>query len=93
MMDITREDGPTEGRYVARIDGQEAELVYAKAADGTLIADHTGVPPALEGRGIAHALVDRLIADARQQGFKIVPACSFVAAQFRNHPDWSDLVA
>lgn len=91
--DITREDGGSRGRYVARIDGQEAELTFARAGGGVLIADHTGVPPALEGRGIGSALVDRLVADARREGLKIVPACSFVAARFRAHPDWSDLLA
>ena len=43
---ITREDaGQRGGRYVARIDGQEAELVFSRQGD-TVTADHTGVPDA-----------------------------------------------
>jgi predicted GNAT family acetyltransferase len=55
--------------------------------------DHTGVPAALEGRGIAAALVNKVIEDARAQRFKIVPVCSYVAAQFQRHPEWRDLLA
>ncbi|SMQ75980.1 hypothetical protein SAMN06295905_2490 [Devosia lucknowensis] len=91
---IHREDGPTRGRYVIHLaPGAEAEMTYRKAADGPMIIDHTGVPPAYEGRGIASKLVNAAIADARKEGFKITPLCSYVVAQFRRHPEWGDLRA
>ena len=37
--------------------------------------------------------VQALIADAREEGFRIVPACSYVAQAFRDHPEWSELKA
>lgn len=88
---VTREDGESRGRYVAVVDGIEAELTYSKAGTAGLIADHTGVPEPLSGRGIGTALVKALIADARAGGYRIIPLCPFVAAQFRRHPDWADL--
>lgn len=91
---VRREDGATRGRYVISLaPGYEAEMTFHKAADGTITIDHTGVPPAYEGRGIAAKLVFKAIADAREQGFKIVPICSYVVAQFRRHPEWADLRA
>ncbi len=39
------------------------------------------------------ALVEALIEDARSEGFKIIPTCSYVAAQFDRHPEWADLRA
>ena len=92
---ITRELGPAMGRYVAKVpdfDG-EAELTFALLDDDRVLADHTLTPVPLRGRGIASALVDRLVADARREGFKIVPQCPFVVAQFDRHPDWSDVRA
>jgi predicted GNAT family acetyltransferase len=47
----------------------------------------------MRGRGVAQFLVEALIADAREQGFRIVPQCSYVAVQFRRHPEWVDLLA
>lgn len=71
-------------------DGHEADLTYSILSPQTVIADHTGVPDALRGSGAGLALVERLVADARAEGFRIVPLCPFVNAQRRKHPDWAD---
>jgi len=90
---ITRELGPAKGRYVAKVPGtdSEAELTFVVLDDDRILADHTLTPVALRGRGIASALVERMVADARREGFRIVPKCPFVVAQFDRHPDWSDV--
>ena len=91
-MTVEREDGPTRGRYFITLSpNAEAEMTFRKGDNNTMIIDHTGVPPAFEGRGIAAKLVNRAIEDARREGFKITPLCSYVVAQFRRHPAWSDL--
>ena len=58
-----------------------------------MIADHTLTPVALRGQGIATALVEHMVADARREGFKIRPTCPFVVALFDHRPEWSDLRA
>ena len=87
---ITREEGETKGRYVLVIDGHEAELTYSILSPHTRIADHTGVPDALRGTGAGLRLVERLVAAARAEGWKIVPLCPFVNRQRAKHPDWAD---
>ena len=47
---------------------------------GRVVFTHTGVPPALQGQGLAAQLVTAGLAWAREQGLKVVPACSYVAA-------------
>lgn len=92
-IEITREDGETRGRYVTTIDGHEAELTYSKLGDsGNVIADHTGVPEELGGRGVGSALVRHLVDDARANGFKIEPLCPFVRALYQKNPEWSDVM-
>ncbi|MDB5613233.1 MAG: N-acetyltransferase [Devosia sp.] len=89
-----REDNGSRGRYVIHLaPGFEAEMTFRKDDSGTIAIEHTGVPPEYEGRGIAAKLVNKAIADAREQGFKIVPVCSYVVAQFKRHPEWADLRA
>jgi len=88
---IEREVSGSKGRYVIRKEGVEAELTYSITTPTLIIADHTGVPDAFRGTGAGLALVQRLVADARAEGVKIVPLCPFVNAQRRKHPEWADV--
>jgi len=94
MADISRENHTTHGAYRAEVEGsaRPAELTWV-ARGNARIANHTYVPHEARGKGIAAALVDALIADARAEGFKIVPQCSYVEAAFRRHPEWADVLA
>jgi predicted GNAT family acetyltransferase len=89
--DISREVEGSKGRYVLRVDGAEADLTYSIASASLVIADHTGVPDAQRGTGAASRLVERLVADARAEGFRIVPLCRFVNGWRARHPEWADV--
>lgn len=92
-IEIIKEEGETRGRYVVTIDGHEAELTYSRLGDsGNVIADHTGVPEELGGRGVGSALVRHLVEDARNNGFRIMPLCPFVKAQYLKNPEWADVM-
>lgn len=73
-------------RFEAVVDGYTSELTYRVRGD-RLIMLHTGVPPAIEGRGIGSALVRAAVEDAVQHELTIVPLCSFVHAWLERHPD------
>ena len=97
---ITHRAHNAGGKYVAEVSGESASgylewepQVADGPSDDIRIATHTVVPPAIGGRGIAGLLVERLIADAREQGFRIVPQCSYVEAKFDKNPEWADLRA
>jgi predicted GNAT family acetyltransferase len=92
LSDIVWETTGSKGRYVLREDGHEAELTVSITTPTLVIADHTEVPDAFRGKGVGLQLAERLIADAREKGFKIMPLCPFVKAQFRKHPDWADVL-
>jgi predicted GNAT family acetyltransferase len=92
LSEIRREVTGSKGRYVYEVDGVEAELTYSIASPKLVIADHTGVPDAFRGQGIGVKLAERLVADARAEGFRIVPLCPFFKAQSRRHPDWADVL-
>lgn len=92
---ITHFDRQSGGKYVADVPGETATgyLEWEPKGEGVKIATHTIVPPEIGGRGIAALLVKRLIEDAREQSFKIVPQCWYVAKKFDENPDWADLRA
>lgn len=92
---IELESAPGGGRYVARVDGMEgeAELTFARPVPQLVVARHTFAPDSMRGMGVARALVERLVADARRDGFRIASRCSYVSEQLRRNPDWADLSA
>ena len=86
-------DNPPANRYEMPLDdGSVAVALYRRAGD-RLVVYHTEVPPALNGQGLGSALVAGVLDDARARGLKVVPRCSFVAAFFRDHPEYRDLLA
>jgi predicted GNAT family acetyltransferase len=91
--DLTIEDAPAAHRYEARLSGELAGWVDYRRVRDRLVAIHTEVPEAFGGRGIASALVRRVIADARAQEMRITPRCPFFVAHFERHPEDRDLVA
>ena len=74
------------------MEGALCVLDY-RLADGLMTITHTGVPPQVEGRGIASALTQAAMETARAEGWKVVPACSYAAAWLRRHPEFADLRA
>ena len=90
---IEREHASEHGRYVIRLPGwREAEVTYHRLGPGTIAVDHTFSPPECRGQDIAMRLLERALADARAENTRIVPVCSYVAAQFKRHPEWADLL-
>jgi predicted GNAT family acetyltransferase len=91
---VEHETGAGHGRFFIDLgDGFEAEMTYRKMGQDVIVIDHTYTPPEFRGRNIAARLMLRAIDEARTAGLKIVPHCSYAAAQFRRHAEWADLLA
>lgn len=92
-MDIRHEDRGRGGLFVAGEGEDRAELTYSPAGiQDAWVFDHTYVPEKLRGQGIAKKLLDFAVGFAREKGMKVVPACSYVRAEFERHPErYADL--
>lgn len=77
-------------RYELDTEHGMAVAVYRQQGDA-LVFVHTEVPPEDEGKGIGAQVVRAALDDSRKRGFKIVPACSFVVAFMRRHPEYNDV--
>jgi predicted GNAT family acetyltransferase len=91
-MNLQIEHLPEHGRFQARVDDRLCVADYRRA-DGVLTVTHTEVPPALQGRGIAGALIQALLDHAGAQRLKVRPLCSYARAYMRRHPESAALLA
>ncbi len=92
---ITRKDSDAKAVYSGTLPGLDgtAELTLSKTSETLVIADGTIVPDSLRGMGVGQQLVERLIADARSAGQRVVPLCPFVRAQAMRHKEeWADVI-
>jgi predicted GNAT family acetyltransferase len=79
-------------RFETHVDGLRCELDYTLQGQVMAIT-HTGVPRALEGRGIAAQLVEAGLKWAQGEGLKVRPVCSYVQVYLKRHPGWQHLQA
>ena len=88
---ITIAHNTAASRFEATVDGLLCVADYSLAG-ATITLFHTEVPPGLEGRGIAAALVAEALAHARREGWRVRPTCSYVASYMQRHPETLDLL-
>ena len=86
------EHDAARSRFRTVVDGLEGIAEY-RLAGNVLRLTHTEVPAALEGRGIASALVREALAFAARQGLKVEPRCSFARGYMQRHPETHGLLA
>ncbi len=83
---------PEGRRFYCEDSGHTAELTYSVLENGTLDYNHTFVPEALRGSGLAGELVLAACQYARLAGKKILPSCSFVDMWLKRHREYADLI-
>lgn len=80
------------GRWLAVNDEvQIGELVY-RVEDNVMTISHAEVEPFYRGNKIAEELVLAAIHQARENDWKVVPACSFAKTVFERYPDEQDVL-
>lgn len=92
MTSIHVHHNPNSSRFEATVEGQLCVADYSKRGT-TVVFTHAAVPPALQGRGIAGALIREALAWCAREGLKVVPACSYVRGYVQRHPETQSLLA
>jgi predicted GNAT family acetyltransferase len=80
------------GRFELHLNGHSAILTY-RFSNGSIFFDHTVVPPAIAGRGVATKLTQTALEFARSKHLRVVPICPFVASYIGKHMEYHDLLA
>jgi len=67
-------------RFFRVYDQGECEITYTMPKPSVMSIDHTVVPQALEGKGIAGEMATFALDYARSKSYKVVPKCSYIEA-------------
>jgi hypothetical protein len=86
--DIQHEPGR---RYYIPLSGEAAEATYSEGEDGTRSFNHTYVPDAMRGQGIAERLVRYALDDTIRSGHGFVAACPYVKKFVEKHPEYQEV--
>jgi len=68
------------------VDGHRAYLAYMDLGKQTLDFYRTFVPDELRGRGVAAVLTKAALDYAQQEGYSVIPSCSYVEAYLQKNP-------
>jgi len=86
------EHDPAQHRFQARVKGYLALLDY-QIKRRRMIITHTEVPEAIAGRGVAGELTRVALRYARDNKYKVVPACAYAEQFMERHAEFHDLLA
>jgi len=85
-------DNQEENQYEFHIGKYLAKIEYIKTNNQEIYLTHTETPVELEGKGIASALVKKVLKDIQEKNLVLVPLCAFVVGYIQKHPEWRKLV-
>lgn len=88
---VTVRENDSKSQFEVTVDGHDAYVTFTRD-DHAITFDHTFVPPALEGRGIAGQLAKHGLEYAREHGLAVVPQCPYIRSYIERHPEYQDLV-
>lgn len=86
------EHKPEQRRFEYTEDHVTSHIDY-KLDGTTMVIQHTRVPEALGGRGIAGDLTRAALDTVRRNGWKVIPECTYTQAFLKRHADYQDLLA
>lgn len=91
-MEIELIDNTDKSRFEVEIEDKMAIMDYKKK-DSKLYILHTEVPKEFEGKGIASAMVKKVLNLIKEKDMKLVSLCPFVSGYIKRHPEYKSLVA
>ena len=71
----------------------QAYMTYYFKTKSVIVIDHTFVVSALRGQNIANRLFLFIVKMAEEEGWKIIPLCSYVVSAFEKHSELHHLLA
>lgn len=92
-MNIQHKWFTNKGFFFYQVDGEiKGEMTYSAAGETKIIIDHTNIDEDLRGKGIGMALVEAVVAFARESRINVIPLCPYVKSVFEKREDIRDVL-
>jgi uncharacterized protein len=82
---------PEHQKYTIAVDGKTVGFAEFADRGDQRVFYHTEIDPDFGGRGLATILVKEALDAARDDGKRIVPACSMVGTVLKKNPEFDDI--
>jgi predicted GNAT family acetyltransferase len=89
--DAVVERDESTSRFVIR-SGKEHPFLRYNQIGSHIVLEHTEVPRAQQGQGLAGALAKAALEYARENNLSVIPVCPFVLSYLSRHPEYQSLV-
>jgi predicted GNAT family acetyltransferase len=84
---IILEKNEAAKQFEMPVDGYKAIITYEED-HFTISLLHTEVPPELEGRGVATAIIEKTLTYVEKNHLRLIPLCPFIIIYIKRHPQW-----
>jgi uncharacterized protein len=92
-MNIQHKRFTNKGFFFYQVDEEiKGEMTYSAAGETKIIIDHTNIDEDLRGKGIGMALVEAVVAFARESKIKVIPLCPYAKSVFEKREDIRDVL-
>jgi uncharacterized protein len=88
---MTVQNNPTEKRFELKL-GEDIAALYYSMFEDKLYLNHTEVPEALKGQGLAGKLVEGALEYAKSHNLPIVPMCPYANKYIQRNPQYQSLL-
>ncbi len=85
-------DNKEMNRFETEVDGHQSIIEYS-VLPNILSLNHVEVDKALEGKGVASEMTEKVLLQIELRGLKVIPVCPFIKSYIQKHPEWNSIVA
>ena len=80
------------GQFSVHLEANYSAIVKYTQTENILHITSTRVPDELQGRGFGTVMMEAVLPLIEQEGYQIVPICSYVIHYLNRAPQWAHLV-
>ncbi|NOI98327.1 N-acetyltransferase [Vibrio kanaloae] len=82
-----------ENQITVELEPNQFAVVNYQRQGDVLHITSTRIPDDLQGKGFGKVMMESVLPEIEQAGFKIVPVCSYVVHYMNRQQQWSHLLA